>query len=1133
MPNRNRNTPVPIRIHQFHSGSAYGDAVTNSMLLMQNHLRALGFESDLFVEHLDPRLSDRLRPYLELKDRIGPDDMLLLQHSMGHDRLDWILDLPCRKALVYHNITPAEFFPEGSAFHHYSRLGRAQLLQIRPLVEHAFAVSEYNARELLELGFDRVDVLPVLVQDEKFDTALAPRCLETGTGRPWTVLFVGRVCENKGHEKLVSVAEAWLKKYPAFPIQFICVGSFDRDSEYFGSVDRRIQAAGLSGLVSFVGKVSDDELVDWYARADCYLSLSSHEGFGVPLIEAMLCDLPVVALEAAAVAETMGGAGVLLSSTDPDEVSSVLFRLMRSRPYRRAIVAGQRHRASAFRTRSIRARLAQALATLGLECPCPAPEPASEEMDEAGVRIEGPCDSSYSLAIVNRELALALDRAGARAAMFCTEGPGDYLPAPESLALLPERARTLIEAGNDPSRPGLCIRNLYPPRVRDARGDLNTGYFFWEESSFPAAYVGDFNLSLDFLLAPSRFVADVWRSSGVGTPIHYVGAGADHVEEHAAEPLPDGVSLPDGFRFLHVSSCFPRKGPDVLLRAWGRAFNGRSDVHLVIKTFANPHNEVPRLLEELRRAHPGYPPVTLLMGEYSAGQLRTLYEASDAYVAPSRGEGFGLPMAEAMLHGIPVIATGWGGHADFCTEATSFPIRYHLTPSSSHVAEMGTSLWAEPDEDHLVELLRTVASRDDEATCGKVERARELIRSEYTWDAVAARVLAAEASERSVRGRDFHEEPLRLGWVSTWNEQCGIATYSGYLLENLPAREVDLKVYGRVGSSRQDGNVTLANHWRDASEPSLSQLVEAMLADRVEVAVFQFNFGFFNVRALGQATRVLEQNGVKVVVVLHSTRDVDKTDFKASLRDAEGLGDATRILVHSVEDLNRLVSMGLGDRAILFPHGAMDGPALDRSSAKRRLRIQDEVKIIASYGFMLPHKGLPELVEAFVRVLDKHPDAYLFMVNSLFPDGVSRALLEQLSSMLVKHGIRERVRLFTDFLPESTSIALLQAADVIVFPYQETAESASGAVRFGLAAHRPVACTPLGIFSDLEGNGLRFRGCSAHDMAQDLVLWLSEAEIDGVVAGQDRWLRARAWPKLMVRLADMFRGLVLDGGSNH
>lgn len=1133
MPNQNRNTLVPIRIHQFHSGSAYGDAVTNSMLLMQEHLRALGFESEVFVEHLDPKLVGRIRPYLDLKERIGADDLLLLQHSMGHDRLDWILDLPCRKALVYHNITPAEFFPEGSAFHHYSKLGRIQLQQIRPAVEHAFAVSEFNARELLELGFERVDVLPVLVRDDKFDRALAPRCLETGTGRPWTVLFVGRVCENKGHANLVSVAEAWSRKYPAFPVQFVCVGGFDRDSEYFETVHRRIQSAGLSERVVFTGKVSDEALIDWYARADCYLSLSNHEGFGVPLIEAMFCDLPVVALEAAAVAETMGGAGVPLSSTDPDEVSSVLFRIMRNRPYRHGIVEGQRRRASAFRARSIRERLAGALATLGVEGPNPVPLIASVELEGSGVRIEGPCDSSYSLAIVNRELALALDRSGASTTMFCTEGPGDYVPAAEALAMLSERARTLIEAGKDSPRPDLCIRNLYPPRVRDARGDLNTGYFFWEESSFPAAYVGDFNLSLDFLLAPSRFVANVWRSSGINAPIHYVGAGADHVEKHAAIPLPDGVVLPDGFRFLHVSSCFPRKGPDVLLRAWGKAFAGRSDVHLVIKSFANPHNEVPRLLEELRRSQPGYPPVTLLMGEYSPGQLRTLYEASDAYVAPSRGEGFGLPMAEAMLHGIPVIATGWGGHADFCTEATSYPIRYHLKPSSSHVAEEGTSLWAEPDEGHLVEILRQVAGGRDVSMAAKLERAGSLIRSEYTWDAVAARVLAAEHSVRNAAGRDFHEDPLRLGWASTWNEQCGIATYSGYLLQHLPAGEVDLKVYGRVGSSKQDGGVALANYWRDASETSLSQLVEAMLADRVEVAVFQFNFGFFNVRALGRATRLLEERGIRVVVVLHSTRDVDKPDFKASLSDAEGLGDASRILVHSLEDLNRLVDMGLGRRAVLFPHGAMDGPMLDKGSARRRLRIQDDVKIIASYGFMLPHKGLPELVDAFAQVLEKHPDAYLFMINSLFPDGVSQALLEELTAKLEKSGLRERVRLFTDFLPEETSIALLQAADVIVFPYQETAESASGAVRFGLAAHRPVACTPLGIFSDLEGHGLRFEGCSPQEMARDLVRWLADAGLDGVVAGQDGWLRARAWPKLMARLTDILRGLVLDSGSNH
>ncbi|OQP71350.1 hypothetical protein IB69_017765 [Xanthomonas citri] len=1094
------------------------------MLLLQKQLRALGFDSEIFVEHLDPRLAGQLRQHTDLPVCLSPQDILIVQHSMGHDLLDWVLSLQARKVLMYHNITPANFFSVGSAFHRYSLIGRKQLKQIQSAVEGAVAVSDYNARELREIGFERVDVLPILVRDDHYAGVLAPRCLEASVGRPWTVLFVGRICENKGHLELVEAAKSWLESYPAFPIQFVCVGSHEIGSEFYSDVHARIASFGLSGIVRFTGKITDEELLDWYARADCYLSLSRHEGFGVPLIEAMLCDLPVIALDAAAVAETMGGAGILLPDADPQRVSRELFHLMRSRSRRREIINAQRIRADNFRSNNMRVILGDILERMGIRLPA-SPELATGISTATEVRIEGPCDSSYSLAIVNRELGLALDDAGAQTCLFCTEGPGDYQPSEQAIDALEPRVRVLLQSDAPGSIPDLVIRNLYPPRVRDARGQVNAGYFFWEESSFPAQYAADFNISLDVLLAPSRFVMNVWRNSGVNVPIHYVGTGADHILDQAAEQLP--TALPEGYRFLHISSCFPRKGPDVLLRAWGRAFAGRKDVHLVIKTFSNPHNEVPGLLKELRKNQPDYPPVTLLLDEYTPGQLRNLYRECDAYVAPSRGEGFGLPMAEAMLHDLPVIATGWGGHSEFCTEQTAFPIRYQLKPSSSHVAGSDSSLWAEPDEDHLVELLRQVQGGQFEGTAARVANAHGLIKREYSWESVARRVTSASAAVRR-RARDFSLEPLRLGWVSTWNETCGIATYSRYLLENLPLDEVSINIYGRIGTSRPDGRFSLNNQWSDASEASLERLADTILADNIEVVVFQFNFGFFNVDALGALTSRLEKSNVRVLLVLHSTKDVDKADFKATLRDAKGVESATRILVHSLDDLNRLIDYGLGGNAAIFPHGAMDGVRISRQEARDRLEVGRDAKIIASYGFMLPHKGLPELVEAFAELSRKEPNAYLFMINSLFPDPISEKLRDKLLARIERLGIREKVRFFTEFLPEQTGLNLLQAADIVVFPYQDTAESASGAVRFGLAAHRPVACTPLGIFSDLEGQGLRFRGCTPEELAQDLRQWLNDDNIESVVQGQDEWIKVRSWPRLMIRLLDMSRGLVLD-----
>jgi glycosyltransferase involved in cell wall biosynthesis len=336
-------------------------------------------------------------------------------------------------------------------------------------------------------------------------------------------------------------------------------------------------------------------------------------------------------------------------------------------------------------------------------------------------------------------------------------------------------------------------------------------------------------------------------------------------------------------------------------------------------------------------------------------------------------------------------------------------------------------------------------------------------------------------------------------------------------------------VHGRKGSSVPTDEFEMTALWRDASDLSLLELQQRILQDRSEVVILQFNFGFFNVVALADLVAALEAADVRVVVVMHSTQDVEREDFKASLRNGvAGLARASRILVHSVDDLNRLASMGLGSNAAFFPHGAMDIHTNGIVAARKRLEISPDVKVVATYGFMLPHKGLAELVDGFAEICAVRDDVYLFMVNALYPAEVSIQMQREIQAQVDARGVGSRVRMFTGFLPEPVSLALLEAANVVVFPYQETAESASGAVRFGLAARRPVATTPLRIFADLEGHGLRFSGCSANEIAGDLARWLEDGRAEAVVPGQNEWIRARSWPRLMLRLVDMCRGLLAD-----
>ncbi|MFN6033332.1 MAG: hypothetical protein ACK48B_04635, partial [Dolichospermum sp.] len=144
----------PIGIHQFHSGSAYGDAVTNGLFLTQKFLRELGFISEIYVEHIAKELNNKLNHY---STYVGsPNQFLLIHHSLGHDLIDWVLSLPDIKILVYHNITPASFFPENSDIYKYSLIGREQLKILKNVVSASIADSLYNAEELISLNYPNI-----------------------------------------------------------------------------------------------------------------------------------------------------------------------------------------------------------------------------------------------------------------------------------------------------------------------------------------------------------------------------------------------------------------------------------------------------------------------------------------------------------------------------------------------------------------------------------------------------------------------------------------------------------------------------------------------------------------------------------------------------------------------------------------------------------------------------------------------------------------------------------------------------------------------------------------------------------------------------------------------------------------
>jgi glycosyltransferase involved in cell wall biosynthesis len=1038
-------------VHQFHSGTAEGDAITNQMLQLQGLLHELGFESEIYAEHIAPGLRDRIR---SIHGYAGSEsDLLLLHHSMGYSAFDDVLALPNDVVVVYHNVTPEQYFEDESTRLHI-RLGREQLKVLAHRALFGVAVSNFNRREMLAVGFRRVEVMPVRVDFSEFhDLSLTARNTNTAASTDW--LYVGRVIGNKCQRDLVT-AFAYYRATFDREARLVLVGD-TRATDYVDAVRAEAERLGVEDHVIMVGKVSDELLRSAFAGAGVFVSVSEHEGFGVPILEAMAAGVPVVAFGAAAVPETMSGAGVLLHTKDPAVVAATVQAVQSDPGLRQRLIERQHARIQQVESFDTRALLKRIIAR------------ASGVAIPLEVQVQGPFETSYSLAVVNRKLALGLDqRPGLAVSVYATEGPGDYEPAQSDLERYPE-ATALFARSRAVPFPDVVIRQMYPPRVIDTPGGITVEYFGWEESRVPESVVSDFNRYLDGVGVMSTFVRDVLRDCGVDIPIQVVGIGVVAPDPAATVHAPELEGL-KGFTFLHISSAFPRKGVDVLLEAYFAAFDGRSDVSLVLKTFPNPHNEVAGILERLRAGHPNPPDVRWIDRDLEDREVEALHGLADCYVHPARGEGFGLPVAEAMAAGVPVIAMAYSGPADFVSDETAVTIPFTLETARTHLG-LNDSIWAEPDGEQLVVELRRMA--DDPMrpeVRRRVEAARDLIVTRFSWEAVVDRW------EEFINDLEESASLQKVAMVTTWNSRCGIAENTRYIVEH--SRHVfEFDLFADVDAEVIDPLVDLgvSRTWKDRWTPDLAGLEEALRLTDAEVLHVQFNFGFFEFQRMADLLeRQMETRGV--VVTLHRTLDYDDQGELLSLRQiAPTLSRVDRLIVHQQSDARYLEEIGLSDNVSVVPIGATAPPALSSETVLAGLGLGNRT-VVGTFGFLLPHKGTLELVKALDPLRADFPDLLLIAACARYPHVESKEYEEEIRAEIAARGMEDSVLLITEYLPDETARALLRATDVIVLPYQETGESSSAALRFILPLGRPVVVTDSPIFNDSQDALLVVRG---------------------------------------------------------
>lgn len=354
-------------VNQWVPAAHGGDAVGDNARAIRDVIRRQGHQSDLFALSIDDALVGDVRPWTDVDARQG--DVTILHFAMPSPMTAALATLPGTRVLCYHNVTPPSFFaPFDPGLAALTARGRAELETLVDRVDLAFGVSDYNRRELEVLGFEPTGVLPLLINTARLTGAPpAPaleRMLQDGLVN---ILFVGRLAPNKKIEDHIRLAEQY-KRYVDVYYRFIFVGRYDAVPRYYDAIRGLVsEYRMLSDRFWFPGPASNAELGAYYRNAHAYVSLSEHEGFCVPLVEAMSMDVPVLAYGAAAVPETLGGAGVCFTPKDLEWAAELLGALVYDRPFRSQVLAGQRERFKAFQPGVIEPQIRQALAAVGIE----------------------------------------------------------------------------------------------------------------------------------------------------------------------------------------------------------------------------------------------------------------------------------------------------------------------------------------------------------------------------------------------------------------------------------------------------------------------------------------------------------------------------------------------------------------------------------------------------------------------------------------------------------------------------------------------------------------------------------------------------------------------------------------------
>jgi glycosyltransferase involved in cell wall biosynthesis len=341
-----------MEIHQTLPTMDVADAIGNYVINIRRILKENGFESEIYAENIHQD-TEQIKNYKQLYKTKG----LLIHHfSIGSEVNDFVNSLPNNKILVYHGITPPQYFVGYNDHIAYlCKMGLHQLKNFKNNVVLAVGVSEYIKKELEKLGFNRTDVMPPIPDLNKFKKFNRDIYKKLNDGKT-NILFVGRIIPFKKVEDLIKVFY-YYNNYINPNSRLILVGSHAGMDLYYNRLITLIKNLEIEGKVIFTCKVSDDDLSAYYRLSTNFLCMSEWESFCVPLVESMLFKIPIIAYNSTAVPYTLGNSGVLFNKKNYEEIAELIDIINSDKSLRSRIIRNQTERLKVFDPEKTKSKL--------------------------------------------------------------------------------------------------------------------------------------------------------------------------------------------------------------------------------------------------------------------------------------------------------------------------------------------------------------------------------------------------------------------------------------------------------------------------------------------------------------------------------------------------------------------------------------------------------------------------------------------------------------------------------------------------------------------------------------------------------------------------------------------------------